>query len=72
MRSCSLGNKPRGMRFRIVQVFRMVVSLFWFSIFGLVRRRVAFDGDDNIEPAWVCNIKIKIFFVIEKILLNFY
>jgi len=47
--------------------------LYWFFYFCfLVRRRFAFDGDDNIEPAWVCNRKIKIFFVIEKIILNFY
>jgi len=40
---------------------------YWF-----VRRRFAFDGGDNTKPLGLCNRKIKIFFVIEKILLNFY
>ena len=40
--------------------------------FGLVRWLRAFDGDDNTNLLGLCNRKIKIFFVIEKILLNFY
>ena len=49
-----------------------VFTVFIFFIFGLVRWLRAFDGDDNTKPLGLCNRKIKIFLVIEKILLNFY
>jgi hypothetical protein len=37
-----------------------------FSIFWFVRRRVAFDGFNIIQPAWVCNRNFYRSCVIEK------
>jgi len=31
----------------------MFFTVFIFSMVGLVRRQVAFDGDDNTEAVWV-------------------